>query len=66
MKNYKKLTEEKQGELDFLPMMYPRFGEAYRLKIMSNEFWDFTDPEEAMSNLTFWCDMVNDIDIFLC
>lgn len=64
MKNYKKLSEEKQGELDFLLMMYPRLGEPYRLKIMFNEFWDLTNPEEAMSYLTFWCDVANDTDIF--
>lgn len=64
LKNYNNLSDEKQGELDFLLMMYPRLGEAYRLKVMFNEFWDFTDPEEAMAYLTFWCDMVNDTDIF--
>lgn len=64
LKSYKKLSDKKRGELDFLLMIYPRLGEAYRLKIMFNEFWDFTDPEEAMTYLTFWCDMVNDTDIF--
>ena len=64
LKNYNKLSNSKQDELDFLLMMYPRLGEAYRLKTMFNDFWDIKDEMEAISYLTFWCDMVNDTDIF--
>ena len=39
-------------------------GEAYRLKTMFNDFWDIKDEMEAITYLTFWCDMVNDTDIF--
>lgn len=63
LKNYKNLSEEKQGELDFLLMMYPRLGEAYRLKMMFNDFWEMDNEQEAITYLTFWCDMVNDTDI---
>jgi len=64
LKNYNKLGASKQDELDYLLMMYPRLGEAYRLKTMFNDFWDIKDEMEAITYLTFWCDMVNDTDIF--
>lgn len=64
LKNYTGLSSEKREELDFLLMMYPRLGEAYRLKLMFKEFWDFTDLEEATAYLAFWCDMVDATDIF--
>ena len=64
LKNYNKLGDSKQDELDFLLMMYPRLGEAYRLKTMFNDFWDIKDEMEAITYLTFWCDLVNDTDIF--
>ncbi|AYD47059.1 ISL3 family transposase [Arachidicoccus soli] len=64
LKNYKNLSSEKREELDFLLMMYPRLGEAYRLKVMFKEFWDFTNTQEAMAYLSFWCDIVDETDIF--
>ena len=64
LKNYNKLGESKQDELDFLLMIYPRLGEAYRLKTMFNDFWDMKNEMEAITYLTFWCDIVNDTDIF--
>ena len=60
---YENLTTKKQDELDYLLMIYPRLGEAYRLKELFNEFWDIGQTEDAMAFLSFWCDMVMDTDI---
>ncbi|SDZ74027.1 Transposase [Arachidicoccus rhizosphaerae] len=64
LKNSKNLSKTKQQELEFLLMMYPRLAEAYRLKLMFNDFWEITDTQEALTYLHFWCDMVDDTDIF--
>lgn len=60
---YENLTAQKQDELDYLLMVYPRLGEAYRLKELFSEFWDITQSEQAMAFLSFWCDVVMDTDI---
>jgi transposase len=64
LKAYEKLSGKKQGELDMLVQMYPKLGEAYRLKVIFDDFWEIEDIEEAQGYLAFWCDMVNDSKIF--
>lgn len=61
--NYKNLSEQKQNELDYMLMVYPRLGEGYRLKELFSTFWEIKDTEEALAFLTFWCDRVMDTDI---
>lgn len=61
--NYENLSTQKQNDLDYLLMAYPRLGEGYRLKEMFTEFWNIKDVESAESYLAFWCDMVMDTDI---
>ena len=61
--NYENLSTEKQNDLDYLLMAYPRLGEGYRLKEMFTEFWNIKDGESAESYLAFWCDMVMETDI---
>lgn len=63
LKTYEKLTSKKQQELEFLMMMYPRLGEAYRLKVMFDDFWDIKNPQEAEGYLAFWCDLVTEAKI---
>ena len=41
----------------------PKLGEAYRLKVLFDDFWSITDPEKAQSFLAFWCDLVVDAGI---
>lgn len=60
---YENLTTQKQDELDYLLMVYPRLGEAYRLKELFNDFWQIQNKQDAMAFLSFWCDMVMDTDI---
>ena len=64
LKSYEKLSGKKQSELNTLLYMYPKLGEAYRLKVMFDDFWEIDDIEEAQGYLAFWCDLVNESKIF--
>ena len=55
-----KQREEKYGLLT----LYPVLANAYRLKEMFNEFWDFKTIEEAGGFLAYWCDLVEESGIF--
>jgi transposase len=57
LKKYKKLTEEKQEELNYLLMSYPKLGEAYQLRELFTEMFEIEDPEHAKGYLQFWCEM---------
>jgi transposase len=59
-----KLTPKIKEEKDLLLEMYPKLGEAYRLKYLFKDFWDIKDKEEAEGYLAFWCDLVDDSSIF--
>lgn len=63
LKTYEKLTRKKQQELELLTMMYPKLGEAYRLKVLFDDFWDINDTQEAKGYLAFWCDLVTEAKI---
>ena len=58
LKNRRKLSNWQKNELNDLIQDYPTLGEAYRLKEIFNDFWEFKDPEEAMAFLAYWCDLV--------
>ncbi|MBK6934894.1 MAG: transposase [Bacteroidales bacterium] len=53
LKDYRKLTEDKKAQLNMLTLMYPKLGEAYRLKVMFDEFWQIKDMQEAQGYLAF-------------
>lgn len=60
---YENLTAKKQDELDYILMAFPRLGEGYGLKELFSTFWEQDNTEEALSFLTYWCDIVMDTDI---
>lgn len=60
LKNNKHLSETQKQQREELIELYPKLGEAYRLKELFNDFWNFPDFEEAVSFLTYWCDLVED------
>ena len=70
LKNHKytflknKLSTKKQEEKTLLMDMYPKLGEAYRLKELFRDFWDIEDKEEAEGYLAFWCDITQESGIF--
>jgi transposase len=54
----KKLTTSKRNELEYINMLYPRLGEAYRLKEMFLDVFDINDNDQAKGYLQYWCDLV--------
>lgn len=60
LKKDKNLSEQQRIAKYELIEDYPILGEAYRLKELFNDFWDFKDPEEATAFLAYWCDLVDE------
>ncbi len=56
LRDYENLSSKKKGELDYFTMMYPKLGNAYRLKVLFDDFWENPNVEEAQGYLAFWCD----------
>ena len=54
----KNLSENKRSELEYITMMYPHLGEAYRLKEMFLDVFRIIESDQAKGYLQFWCDMV--------
>ena len=52
-KDYRKLTADNKAQLNMLTLMYLKLGEAYRLKVMFDEFWQIEDMPEAQGYLAF-------------
>ncbi len=63
LKKNKHLSEEQRIAKSELIENYPILGEAYRLKELFNDFWDFKDPEEATAFLAYWCDLTEEANI---
>lgn len=59
-----KLIPKLKTERDLLLEMYPKLGEAYRLKELFWDFWEINDKQEAEGYLAFWCDLATDSKIF--
>lgn len=57
LKKYDNLSSSKKSELEYLLMMYPTLGEAYRLRELFQEVFTIEDSQEAKGYLYFWCDM---------
>jgi len=63
LKNNKNLNENQRIAKYQLIEDYPVLGEAYRLKELFNDFWDFKDPEDAEAFLAYWCDIVEESNL---
>ncbi|MCP4976495.1 MAG: ISL3 family transposase [Maribacter sp.] len=63
LKKNKNLTEQQRIAKYELIEDYPILGEAYRLKELFDDFWDFKDPEEATAFLAYWCDLVEEANL---
>ena len=53
LKDYSNLTTDKKSQLNMLTLMYAKLEEAYRLKVMFDEFWQIEDMQEAQGYLAF-------------
>ena len=56
LRKYENLSLKKKYELDALLPLYPRLGEAYRLRQLFLDVFDVSDAEEAKGYLWFWCE----------
>jgi transposase len=63
LKNNKNLSASQKQERETLIELLPTIGEAYRLKLLFNDFWAFKDKEEAAGFLAYWCDLVEESSI---
>lgn len=55
-----KLTGPQSLQRNELIDLYPELGEAYRLKVLFDDFWMMEDPQQAQGFLAFWCDMATE------
>jgi transposase len=53
----KNLSKEKSSGLDYINMLYPHLGEAYRLKEMFLDVFQIQDSDQAKGYMRFWCDL---------
>lgn len=60
LKNNRNLSQEARDKKHYFLIAYPKLGEAYRLKEMFNDFWDFQSEQEASGYLAYWCDMAEE------
>lgn len=63
LKKYDALSSKKKNELDYILMMYPKLGEAYRLRELFLDAFNILIPQEAKGYLWFWCDMAMEAKI---
>ena len=58
LKANKKLSSRQRDERNNLLELLPTIGEAYRLKILFDDFWTMENIQDSAGFLAFWCDMV--------
>ena len=63
LKNQNNLTVRQKEERDKLIILLPNIGEAYRLKILFDDFWDMKNAEDAAGFLAYWTDLVTESGI---
>lgn len=55
LKNPDNLSETKQTELSKMIVLYPKLGEAYRLKMLFNDLWEMPSKQSANIFIQQWC-----------
>lgn len=63
LKNKNNLSCAKQMKLNELIVLYPKLGEAYRLKELFNDLWEMEEEEDAVNFLVEWCKEVEKANI---
>jgi transposase len=63
LRKHENLSGAKKAELDALLPLYPKLGEAYRLRQLFLDVFDVQDSEEAKGYLWFWCGQALDTGI---
>lgn len=65
LKRNKKLSARQKQERDELLELLPNMGEAYRLKLLFDDFWEMKNEEESHGFLAYWCDLAKQSKIQL-
>jgi transposase len=65
LRKYENLSRAKKAELDALLPLYPKLGEAYRLRQLFLDVFDIKDADKAKGYLCFWCEQALDAAIVL-
>lgn len=55
-------ARQKEDRLNLITLL-PNIGEAYRLKVLFDDFWVMENTDDAASFLAYWCDLVIDSKI---
>lgn len=58
LKNERNLSDKIKQQRDELLQLYPTLGEAYRLKVLFEDFWDMKTEKQADLFLEDWCEQV--------
>ncbi len=58
LKSNKNLSNRQRTDRNELLELLPTIGEAYRLKLLFDDFWSMENKEDSKGFLSFWCDLV--------
>ena len=64
LKNPRSLTKKQASEVEYLAFIYPKIGEAYRLKLQYKEIWNSCDNLTAPAAINKWLQLVDASGIF--
>ncbi len=63
LRNSDKMTKCEITARSYFLNLYEELGEAFRLKELFNDLWNFAEIDEASGYLAYWCDLVEDSKI---
>lgn len=63
LKANKNLSLKQQNERNKLLELLPTIGQAYRLKLLFDDFWEMENIKDSEGFLAFWCDLVDESKI---
>ncbi|TXB63801.1 ISL3 family transposase [Phaeodactylibacter luteus] len=64
LKGEEKLSKSQKEKRDSLLKLYPTLGEAYRLKVLFDDFWEIKEEGQAELFLADWCSQAEESKIF--
>lgn len=63
LKSNENLSSRMKEEREKLIVLLPKLGEAYRLKVLFDDFWELENEEDAEGFLAYWTDLAYDSKI---
>jgi len=63
LRNFEDLSDKQEESLVSMIKLYPTLGEAYRLKVLFNDFWEMESIKTAEEFLKDWCNQVSEAKI---